>query len=320
MRINRRHQKKTSNGFTMLIKSGLHLIIVLIFIFSICAIFANFDRSLEIERRKKTKIKNQNKTINKINMSIQLKLPVPKKILSDNNIKIEKSKALGYRTFGIHLAPYKQAGRNVCSHASAGCIASCLNTSGHGQFDNTQKARTRKTKAFFTNRAKFLERLYNEITNKRKNVPKINKLEPVFRLNLTSDLPWHKIALDHKNEKSIINTFSDLKFYDYTKDLKRYFNFLFKTDSFPDNYHLIFSRSEKTNLSIIKEIIKNGGNVAIPFRCKSAKDLPKFWNDIPVIDGESHDLRFLDPKSKIVGLPMKGKASKDLTGFVQEIS
>lgn len=253
-------------------------------------------------------------------MSIQLKLPVPKKILSDNNIKIEKSKALGFRTFGIHLAPYKQAGRNVCAHASAGCIASCLNTSGHGQFDNTQKARTRKTKAFFTNRAKFLERLYNEITNKKKNVPKINKLEPVFRLNLTSDLPWHKIALDHKNEQSIINTFSGLKFYDYTKDLKRYFNFLFKTDSFPANYHLIFSRSENTPLSIIKYMIENGGNVAIPFRCKSAKDLPAFWNDIPVIDGESHDLRFLDPRGKIVGLPMKGKAAIDSTGFVQEIS
>ena len=253
-------------------------------------------------------------------MSIQLKLPVPKKILSDNNIKIEKSKALGFRTFGIHFAPYKQAGRNVCAFASKGCIKSCLNTSGHGQFDKTQKAREKKTKAFFTNRNRFLEKLYREITNKNKNVPKLNNLQPVYRLNLTSDLPFHKIALDPKNERSIIDTFKDSQFYDYTKDLKRYFRFLYKTEYFPKNYHLVFSRSENTNLSIIKEIIKNGGNVAIPFRCKSAKDLPKFWNDIAVIDGESHDLRFLDPKGKIIGLPMKGKASKDLTGFVQEIS
>jgi hypothetical protein len=253
-------------------------------------------------------------------MSVKIKIPVPKKILSDNNIKIEKSKKLGFRTFGIHFAPYTLAGRNVCAHASKGCARACLNTSGHGQFDNTQKARIRKTRAFFTNRSKFLERLYKEITNKKKNVPKINKLEPVFRLNLTSDLPWHKIALDHKNEQSIIDTFKEIKFYDYTKDLKRYFNFLFKIEYFPSNYHLIFSRSENTNLAIIKHIIKNGGNVAIPFRCKSAKDLPPFWNDIPVIDGESHDLRFLDPKGKIVGLPMKGKAAIDSTGFVQEIS
>jgi hypothetical protein len=35
-----------------------------------------------------------------------------------------------------------------------------------------------------------------------------------------------------------------------------------------------------------------------------------------VIDGDSNDLRFLDPSNCIVGLVDKGKAKKDDTGFV----
>ncbi len=57
----RRSQMKILNGFIMLIKSGLHLIIVLLIIFLIFAAVAKFDRSLEIEKRRK----NQNKNINK---------------------------------------------------------------------------------------------------------------------------------------------------------------------------------------------------------------------------------------------------------------
>ena len=37
----------------------------------------------------------------------------------------------------------------------------------------------------------------------------------------------------------------------------------------------------------------------------------------PVINGDEHDLRFLDPKGVIVGLSPKGhKAKKDTSGFV----
>jgi hypothetical protein len=35
-----------------------------------------------------------------------------------------------------------------------------------------------------------------------------------------------------------------------------------------------------------------------------------------VINGDESDLRFLDPKGVIVGLKAKGKAKKDLSGFV----
>jgi hypothetical protein len=45
--------------------------------------------------------------------------------------------------------------------------------------------------------------------------------------------------------------------------------------------------------------------------------LPATWHDYPVIDGDTHDLRHLDPKGVVVGLSPKGnKAKHDRSGFV----
>lgn len=54
--------------FIMLIKSGLHLIVTLLFIFSIAGLVLKFDRSLAIDQKRKKEqkefIKNQNKNQN----------------------------------------------------------------------------------------------------------------------------------------------------------------------------------------------------------------------------------------------------------------
>ena len=43
---------------------------------------------------------------------------------------------------------------------------------------------------------------------------------------------------------------------------------------------------------------------------------PEQWYGWPVINGDEHDLRFLDPEGVIVGLTAKGRAKQDKTGFV----
>ena len=48
-------------------------------------------------------------------------------------------------------------------------------------------------------------------------------------------------------------------------------------------------------------------------------DLPDTWLDLEVIDGDIHDLRFLDPSPVIVGLKAKGRAKKDTSGFVLNV-
>ena len=79
------------------------------------------------------------------------------KYLTTENAKTTKGESLGYLTAILYLAPSTLSGRNVCSHASEGCILSCLNLAGMGAFGNVQDARIAKTKAFFASPKAFVE-------------------------------------------------------------------------------------------------------------------------------------------------------------------
>lgn len=153
---------------------------------------------------------------------------------------------------------------------------------------------------FIKNRPEFLNQLSKEITLAEKKVKKLQKLLAI-RLNVLSDLPWENLG--------IIQKFPLVQFYDYTKNPLRMKNFL--AGKFPPNYHLTFSRSEE-NQSSVEEIASLGGNVAVVFR----NELPEKYLDKSVVNGDESDLRFLDKKSVVVGLSMKGKAKKDESGFV----
>lgn len=229
------------------------------------------------------------------------------KLLTTANAKIRKGEKIGFKTFGIHLAPASLSGFNVCKDASAGCAASCLNTAGMGAFSNVQNARIEKTRLFFKDKAVFMAQLIKEIAAAIKSAEK-QGLTAVFRLNLTSDLPWEKIKL---NDKTVFQLFPQVTFYDYTKSSERMTAFL--AGEMPKNYHLTFSKSE-TNGAIAESILKSGGNVAMVFR----KSLPSKWLGAEVINGDETDLRFLDGAGKIIGLVEKGKAKKDESGFVIE--
>lgn len=228
-------------------------------------------------------------------------------LLNAGNAKTRKGEKLGFITFGIHLAPASLSGFNVCKDASAGCAAACLNTAGRGAMSSVQKARIAKTRLFFTDKNSFLASLWDEVSKSIAKAKKKN-MQPCFRLNLTSDLPWEKIKL---NNQSIFDAFPTVQFYDYTKSPTRMSAFL--AGEMPANYHLTFSRSE-SNGAIADAFLKSGGNVAIVFR----KSLPTRYLGAEVIDGDETDLRFLDGRGKVVGLKEKGLAKKDGSGFVLE--
>jgi|TARA_Y100000289_G_scaffold8998_1_gene8054 hypothetical protein len=225
------------------------------------------------------------------------------KLLNAGNYKTRKGEKYGWKTYGIHLAPYNLSGKNVCSSASAGCSAACLNTAGRGSMHSVQDARVKKTRRFFEDRDGFLSQLYKEIKSSIKSATK-KELKSCFRLNLTSDILW---------ERLVVEKFPQVQFYDYTKHLKRFVRFL--EGKLPSNYHLTYSRDETTPDTLIKSLCASGGNVAVVFR----KKLPKTWLGIEVIDGDDSDLRFEDGNGKIVGLVEKGKAKDDDTGFVVEL-
>ena len=219
------------------------------------------------------------------------------RLLTDgaSNPKTAKSSEYGYLTGILHLAPHIQSGYQVCASASPGCSSQCLYFQGRGRMTTVQQARIRKTKLWFENREAFLADLIKDISSLVRRADK-NNLKPCVRLNGTSDIRWESTG--------IMDLFPSTTFYDYTKHKNR--------KRLPKNYSLTFSRSEVTTNEDVDQAINNGMNVAVVFKDR----LPLYWNNIPVIDGTTHDLRFLDPKSCIVGLVAKGTAKKDKTGFV----
>lgn len=231
-------------------------------------------------------------------------------LLTVENAKTTKGEELGFLTGILYLAPFNLSGKNVCSHATEGCIFSCLFTAGMGAFSNVRDARIAKTQAFFKSPKAFVESLAEDVEALIRKARRLG-MEPCVRLNGTSDLPWENLG--GEAGVCLMRRFPEVKWYDYTKNPARIRAFL--AGRLPPNYFLTFSRSE-CNGEVALELARAGANVACVFGIKKGEALPKKWAGRPVIDGDLHDLRFLDGRGRIVGLRAKGQAKRDESGFV----
>lgn len=206
-------------------------------------------------------------------------------------------------SFIMHLAPSTLSGYNVCPKASTGCAAACLNTAGRGAFNSVQLARVNKTKRLFEDKINFLSDLVKDCIAVERKAIKLNK-KGVIRLNGTSDIQWERVKI--KDDKNIFELFPNIQFYDYTKIMTRFLQ------PMPTNYHLTFSASE-SNWDACASLLDSGVNVAVVFN-----SIPETYEGYQCIDGDSHDLRFLDKQGGyIVALKAKGRARKDSSGFVK---
>ena len=229
------------------------------------------------------------------------------------NAKTIKGDGSEYLTAILYMTPYKIMvdGKlfNSCSMAAiASCIDACLYTAGRGAFNNVQTARQRKAEWFYKDRDSFMKQLYEDIKKFQTYCHKRN-IQPCVRLNGTTDIRWELIKIGAYN---IFDWFPEVQFYDYTKIANR------KCKDIP-NYHLTWSYSNANPeyAKLLDKALEQGMNAAVVYRKEYHK--PK-WQGYPVIDGDSDDLRFLDPKGgHIVALYAKGKAKKDQSGFVQEV-
>ncbi len=245
------------------------------------------------------------------------------KLLSqiDRHPKIKKNMDIGVLTAVMHLAPAKSSGYEVCPMRSAGCTKSCLNYAGF-KYSKKQTCREKRTRFYFEDRPAFMRQLAAEIYNVRMNAIEQGFLCGV-RLNATSDIMWERVPfIDENNDfyPNIMARFPNVCFMDYTKIAKR------SRELLPDNYRLVFSRSED-NQNACLEAARNGMNIAAVFR---GPDLPKFLM-IPgsnpfgtrrfhVIDGDEHDWRYGEydwhDAPVVIGLRAKGPALHDRSGFV----
>jgi hypothetical protein len=235
------------------------------------------------------------------------------KLLSINHdTKTIKGLEKGYLTGIMYLAPYTLGGKNLCPFAkAAGCEKACLYTAGRGIFNNVQKARLNRTALFNNDINAFMNKLAIEIDCLQKTAIK-KGLIPVIRLNGTSDIEWERIAFDYEfihnkvRSVTIFELFPDIQFYDYTKNPYR--------DNLFKNYDLTFSYSNKPEFQKFNEIaIKNKMRLAVVF---SDQNLPAYYLNRQVLNGDDSDLTFLAPKNTILGLYAKGKAKKDIGGFI----
>jgi len=190
---------------------------------------------------------------------------------------------------------------NSCPWAGA-CGKYCLDTSGRGRFSNVQIARSAKTIHKILDSDGFDLELISEIERKAIKAHKEGK-KIAIRLNGTSDLDWVDMVIGHARPDTI--------FYDYTKSRARMNKFL--KGGFSTNYYLTYSYDRKNDtIADLVPILKKGGKIAI-MAGDHADLMPSFRDSFPTIDGDKHDLRFLDSKVKcgaFVILKEKGEAKK----------
>lgn len=213
------------------------------------------------------------------------------KLFTANNPKVLKGGKRGYATAILHLAPAWESGRNTCAAHSAECAADCLFFAGRGAMKKIQAARIERTRMFFEEREKFMQLLRKDITTFFINAIALN-LEPVYRLNGTSDIRWEVYGVPQEHP--------DCNFYDYTKLCNR--------KGLPKNYHLTYSFSGH-NLDDCRRALAAGMSVAVPF----LNTPPPTWLGYPTIDGDEDDLRFLGDGPHIVALKAKGRLRNDPT-------
>ena len=213
------------------------------------------------------------------------------------NAKTTKGDGSKYLTGIVYLLPDDF----LCPMSRiAACREGCLNTAGRGAFNSVQEARKRKSDLLLKLPEEFYRLLTTDLTKFQKYCEK-RGIQPVIRLNGTSDYNW----------REVIEGYPAIQFYDYTK----VYNRVAKT--WPSNYHLTLSYSE-ANVeyadNVLKYSTKYNANIAVVFRDKNK--IPKVFKGRPVISGDADDLRFLDPQGVVVALYAKGKAKKDMSGFV----
>jgi hypothetical protein len=220
-------------------------------------------------------------------------------LLSAANHKQQKGQ--GYYSVGLILTPRAtaHAGRNLCPFATEGCARSCFADFDRLAWPKVKRVAVARTRLLAQHPETFRAILKADLTRALASAGH----EPlVVRLNVVSDVAWER------EFPGLFVDFPTVQFMDYTKDISRILD-----PGHPPNYHLTFSRSE-VNEADCRRALAAGHNVTVVFR---KPPFPATYWSYPVIDGDRHDLRFLDPGPSIVGLKAKGAGGRrDTTGFV----
>lgn len=238
------------------------------------------------------------------------------RIFSFDSAKAIKAQGFGYLNAIHYMAPADIAGvGNLCPKATQSCKALCLGwfsgqagmVSHDAALNSVRQSRIDKARRFMKDRAAYMRDVVRSIELGEAKARRMG-LRLAVRMNGSTDIAFEGIACerDGKRFPNLMLAFPDIQFIDYTKIASRLQRQL------PANYNLTLSRTEKNDNDVVRIVASGLGNAAVVF-----ETVPAQWQGLPVIDGDKHDLRHLDPKGVIVGLTPKGaKARRDVSGFV----
>jgi hypothetical protein len=254
------------------------------------------------------------------------------RIFSLDSAKAIKAQGYGYLNAIHYMAPAKTSGYDLCPHSTPGCRDVCLGKySGQAAIvldleegmNATRASRVLKAQMFMRDRDAYMNMMAHAIMGVLRKAQR-EGLTPCIRLNGSTDVPYERIRFSAAapllelfphvyfgpGGATLLELFPHVQFVDYTKNPGR-----MTSPTRPANLHLTFSRSEKNEDECLA-LLERGHNVAVVF----AHGLPvvRKWKGFPVIDGDRHDLRHLDPQGGyVIGLTPKGtKAKRDMSGFV----
>jgi hypothetical protein len=215
------------------------------------------------------------------------------------------------RIYGVRRVS-NQGPTTLCAGSTKECRSVCLVYSGHNpatQYNYVVKAA--RTHALRAEPVAFVRLLTHAL---ERHFGARTKAVKAARLNVYSDIPW---------ELAVPWLFSHTggQYYDYTKVPDR------RT---PQNYDLTFSYAgTAASLKHVEhEILVNRRRIATVFVAfgeggklrrpeKGRRGLPETWMGLKVVDGDTHDLRPLDPPNVlyeypvVVGLRYKAPKSGD---------
>lgn len=214
------------------------------------------------------------------------------KLLTVANLKTPKGEALGYLTGILYLAPHTMGGGvTLCPHSTPDCRVMCLAGAGMSGLPLQLAAKVRRTQLFNNRRAEFLSALARDVERLQIIADK-EGLRPVLRLNGTSDVLWERVYPEWENLR--------VQRMDYTKIPLA----VRHTDP---AYHLTYSYMGPQDAERAVGYLAAGHSVAavVPATIKDAL-LSRPDHRWPLVDGDEHDLRFLDPPGSLVLLKPKG--------------
>lgn len=224
--------------------------------------------------------------------------PFCDRYLLSESVKVLKGEALGYLTGVLYMSAATVAyGVPTCSHhILADCGDKCLVKSGHMADLKAVQARRDRLELFLKDPALFFEILSREVKALKRRASS-QGLKKAGRLNGTTDLDFTRITF---NGLTIFEHLKGLRWYDYTKNPNLAANY--RAAGVP----VTFSWYKKADTKKVIDLLDAGGTIAIAY---SGSDLPADQKigdrSFRVIDGDISDLRFLDPKSVVVGLRFK---------------